>query len=507
MSGAAPPSSSTGLPTGTTGHRVGSIIGRKYRIRRLLGIGGMGAVYKAVNTNIGRTVAIKLLHPHLADDGVALQRFQREARAAAGVQHPGVVEILDMGMHGAAPFIVMEYVRGHATKTVLKRGPFAVEDAVQVAGQLAEALQVVHDRGILHRDLKPENVLLTSAPGIPLQVKVCDFGVAALMEGADAARSELTPTGRAMGTPFYTAPEIIQGRAPRDPRVDVYSIGVLLFEMLTGERPFRSRNLADLCAEIVAGDDPAIDADLPEGLAEVVARAMARDPRDRYPTALALQIALAPFGGPAPQDDPEPTDTFTLDLRDLCRREEAAGTARGVLGDGTISVEVARALREELDDNVPTGVLRRIASMTKLALPEGDGPTSDGALVHLDMADALLGSERTLVASTGRRLATLCRAQGLLPEGIPPELVFASAAELWSRFFDSGQATVREVGRGYGLLEITEQAAPHLARSVLMVGFLDRALMLCGARDVEVRLAEAMALGDPRDGIEASWSV
>ncbi len=492
-------------------HRIGALIGGKYRVRRVLGVGGMGVVYKAVNTNVGRTVALKVLHPHLADDGVALARFQREAQAAAGVDHPNVVEIFDMGMHAGSPFIVMEYVRGHSLQTVLReQGHLPEHDAVSVVGQALAALSAVHGRGVVHRDLKPENVLLSSGPGV-WQVKICDFGVAALLEAHESFASErqLTPMGRAMGTPFYTAPEVVRGGSPRDPRVDVYAAGVLLFELLTGERPFQERNVVELCAQILHTPAPPLRVMLPgisEALDAIVQRAMEKDPEARFQTALEMQNALIPFGGPTPNDDPEPTDTFTLDLRELTRRERDQTAGGPALGEGQVASEVVGAILDELRASVPTMVLRQLESSVGTSLLDGEPSTSDSVLALLDAADELAGMERRLVADAGRRLADACHEAGLLPAGVPPELVFASSGELWTRLFVDGEPRVREVGRGYGLLDIANQPFPHLARSVMMVGFLDRALDRAGGRDVEVRLAEAMALGDAQDRLEASWS-
>ncbi|MBC7174386.1 MAG: serine/threonine protein kinase, partial [Polyangiaceae bacterium] len=144
---------------------AGATIAGKYRVRRLLGQGGMGAVYKAENTAIGRTVAIKVLHPHLADDGITLARFQREARAAASVGHKHVVEVLDLGVEASgAPYLVMEYVRGKSLgKLIETEGPIEPRRAARICGQVLSGLAAVHDRKILHRDLKPENVFLTAA--------------------------------------------------------------------------------------------------------------------------------------------------------------------------------------------------------------------------------------------------------------------------------------------------------------------------------------------------------
>jgi len=248
--------------SGSIARLVGSLVAGKYRIKRLLGHGGMGSVYKAENVAIGRTVALKVLHTHLADDGVTLARFQREARLAASAGHAHVVEVLDMGVEpSGAPYLVMEYVRGHNLgKLLASEPPLDVARAARIAGGILAALAAVHTRGIVHRDLKPENVILTTRDGRPDFVKLLDFGISTFVDAAGDPNGplDLTPSGRTMSTPSYASPEQIQGDRGRDGRVDIWATGVLLYEMLAGQKPFAARNFPELCRAIVEDEPPSL---------------------------------------------------------------------------------------------------------------------------------------------------------------------------------------------------------------------------------------------------------
>ncbi|MBX3247615.1 MAG: serine/threonine protein kinase [Myxococcales bacterium] len=491
--------------------QVGTVVAGKYRVRRVLGVGGMGTVYKAENMTVGRTVALKLLHPHLADDGVALARFQREARVAASVDHPHVVEVLDLGIDElGAPYFVMEYVRGKSVAQVLAAsGPMPWERASRIIGQVLAALHAVHLRGVVHRDLKPENVLLTTVDGREDFVKVLDFGIAAFVESVmeSGASSELTPTGRTMTTPQYASPEQLLGGRGRDARVDVYAAGVLLYELLAAYRPFVADSLVALC-ELVTNAPPtplrAFRRDVPPALEAVIHRALAKAPDDRWPTAQAMQEALVPFGAVLEAEVPEPTDTFTIDLRALLAREGDA--PEPTQGHGVISPDVAAAIARQ-GELLGSGACVTACRARGLSWPPpSTGWIDDRYLDALEDVDRLLAAgDRRSIADAGRALGDRWLDQS--PFTAPPEAFFATAPALWQRCFRDGGATVKAVGRGYGLVVITGHPRPSVARAIFFVGLLDRALTRVGARSVEVRLARSAALGDPRDEIETSWSV
>lgn len=278
------------------------MVGGEYRIKGLLGAGGMGAVYEAGDAS-GGTVAVKVLHPHLAEDDVARARFLREARVLARIDHPHVVSVVDMGVGDDGEcFLVMEYVQGGSLAEMMDAcAPIDASRACDVVGQVLAGLGAVHGGGVVHRDLKPENVLLTVEEGRRDFAKILDFGIAAFTgEAARALNTELTPIGRVMTTLFYASPEQLAGvTTGRDARVDIYAAGVLLYEMLAGHRPFVDQNPVDLCRAIVSSPPPPMKVfrrDVPQGLEAVVLRALAKDPAERFSCAREMLEALAPFG-------------------------------------------------------------------------------------------------------------------------------------------------------------------------------------------------------------------
>ena len=507
--------------------RLGAVVAGKYRIKRLVGKGGMGAVYKAENTAIGRTVAIKVLHSHLADDGVTLKRFQREARAAAGIKHSRVVEVLDMGVEASGePYIVMEYVRGRSLSQLVRPDPpSGGRRGAARGGPSRDALATVHAAGIGHRDLKPANVLLTVQHGRPDFVKVFDFGIATFVESAWDATStgDLTPSGRTMGTPYYSPPEQIRGASVRDPRVDIYAVGVILYELVTGYRPFRGDHLVHLCRSIMNDPPPPLRVfrqDVPEAFEAIIQKALAKDPADRYQTARAMISALVPFGADPPvEEDVEPTDTLTTDLRTLRERERQVRSERGSVPPGPTQLDdlsgaVVVELREYLTQRIgQAGIAEVLAASAPEVHARWVANISDHGwypatlLNIIEVADRRFGKgDRKFVVDAGAHLADAARRAGRMDHMKSPELCFMQVAPLLGSLFCHGQPRATKHGSGYGELEVTGHPRPTLTLAVLMVGFLQRALMLAGAREVDVRLAKVAALGDPADVFEATWS-
>jgi serine/threonine protein kinase len=276
---------------------VGTLLAGRYLIKRLCGEGGMGRVYEAEHVEIGRRVAVKVLHPAYSRTPEVVERFRREARAASRVGHPNIVDVTDSGTtDDGSFFFVMEFIEGSELGLVIfKQGPMPFGRALHVAAQMCDALQAAHDAGIIHRDLKPENVLLISREGQPDFVKVLDFGIAKSAEVEETAKNggrRLTRPGVAMGTPEYMAPEQAAGR-PADPRSDIYAVGSIIYEMLTGTAPYDGDNVMEVLHKKANQAPPALRGlrpDLPDGVVALVERAMARSPSQR-PQSMGLLAA------------------------------------------------------------------------------------------------------------------------------------------------------------------------------------------------------------------------
>jgi serine/threonine-protein kinase len=279
------------MPVLTAEERVGGVLGGKYQLERILGEGGMGVVFEATHTWTSRRVAVKLLHPELSRDKSVAQRFLQEARSAAAIQHPNVVDVLDMGAEAdGTVYLVLELLEGEDLASRLARGSMSLVETLNVLMPVMGALASAHDRGIIHRDLKPENIFLHQEQG-SLQPKVLDFGLAKVIE---QDRNNKTRSGIIMGTPHYLAPE--QARADKNlgPPADVWAMGVLLYECISGELPFYADNATGVIIKVCSEDPPPLGerAHVPREIEYVVHRALARDIADRFPDMRALAVAL-----------------------------------------------------------------------------------------------------------------------------------------------------------------------------------------------------------------------
>lgn len=267
---------------------VGSTVLGKYHIDRLIGRGGMGAVFQATNAAIGKRVALKFLGIETSRDADAAIRFQREAEAASLAESPHIVQIFDSGRsERGLPFLVMELLTGEDLRARLRReGRLDVDAAVRIAGQVLKALRQAHGAGIVHRDLKPDNVFLCRRDDEPAFVKIVDFGISKLQQapGVDT----LTHKGAVLGTAFYMSPEQAQSFPDIDGRTDLFSVGAILYEMLTGEPPHSAPTYEAVLIAICTRDAADVRAkapEVPEKLARVIARALERDRDARYESA------------------------------------------------------------------------------------------------------------------------------------------------------------------------------------------------------------------------------
>jgi eukaryotic-like serine/threonine-protein kinase len=274
----------------------GFVLGR-YRILRLIGAGGMGSVYEAVHMEMGKAVALKVLREEAAADPQARARFLREAAAASRIQHPHVVNVTDYGAEDALPFIVMQLLRGEDLSDRLDRHPrgLAVSEAADILLAVCAGVFAAHGAGIVHRDIKPKNIFLARLSAEEISPRVLDFGISK-MEDLRAS-AVLTDPGALLGTTHYLSPEQVAGR-PVDARTDQHALGIVLYECLTGRRPYDGESAPAVLRAIATGRfvPPArLRPDLPAALDAAVLRAMAPDPAQRFPSAHALGEALLPF--------------------------------------------------------------------------------------------------------------------------------------------------------------------------------------------------------------------
>ena len=255
---------------------VGELIAGRYELEELVGRGGMSSVYRAKDRLLERTVAIKLLHEHYSRDDDYVERFRREARAAAQLSHPNIVTVIDRGEDGGRQFIVFEYIDGQNLKQLVEtKGRLPVRTALELAIEIGGALAFAHENGLVHRDVKPQNVLLGNG-----DVKVTDFGIARSVD----VQHGLTQTGTVLGTSDYIAPEQASGR-PVSALSDVYSLGVVIYELLAGEPPYGGDNFLAVAMRHVNDAVPSVVAvrpDVPLRLDAAIRRAMAKDPDERF---------------------------------------------------------------------------------------------------------------------------------------------------------------------------------------------------------------------------------
>jgi serine/threonine-protein kinase len=280
---------------------IGEVVADKYRIERLLGAGGMAEVYAAVNIRTDRHVALKWILPALAASPEVLARFRREALAAGRINHPNVVTIFDVVEHQGSACLVMELLAGETLAERMKRtGPMAFVEAVAIMLPAMRGVAAAHAHGVIHRDLKPDNIFLCmDADGSMRDCKVLDFGVSKLTVADAATTGNITLSGNVVGTPEYMAPEQVRAGKHADHRIDIYSLGVVFYELLAGRPPFVGEHFSGLMLDIMQRDPPPLHTlrtDVPRRLAGVIHRALARDLDRRYPDMPTYIMAVEAVG-------------------------------------------------------------------------------------------------------------------------------------------------------------------------------------------------------------------
>ncbi len=335
----------------------GTLLGT-YQLGRVVGRGGMGAVYEGVHTGVGKRVAIKTLLPHLANSRSSTQRFLREAKAAGRVRHPHTVDVTDVGVSDGVPFLVMELLEGENLLDRLARtGPMRPDIVVDLMLPVCSALVTAHTEGVVHRDLKPENIFVSRTRAGSEVVKVLDFGISHIAQD-DGAAVRLTGTNNVIGTPRYMSPEQTKGAKNADARSDQWSVGVMMYQCLTSQLPYDGDSFLEILQKLATTKAPApgkLTRGIPSGLDAVVMRTLSKDNKQRYASMRDLARALLPFASPHARAIWEPSFAEGA----LAPREER--TLR-VAVEGTMVVERPRA------SEWPRAIAMGIAAGLALAL-------------------------------------------------------------------------------------------------------------------------------------------
>ncbi|MGA9505469.1 MAG: serine/threonine-protein kinase, partial [Terriglobales bacterium] len=280
----------------TSGTKLGP-----YEIVASIGAGGMGEVYRARDTRLGRDVALKILPESFARESDRLRRFEQEARSVAALNHPNILAVFDVGQNNGSPFLVSELLEGESLREVLERGPLSQRKTIEYGVQIAQGLAAAHEKGIVHRDLKPDNVFVTKDG----RIKILDFGLAKLAQAAGSGSDDVTLTnehtaaGVVMGTASYMAPEQVRGEAS-DPRTDIFAFGAVLYEMLSGVRAFRRDTAAETMTAVLKDDPPELSDPshlVSPALERIVRRCLEKNPEQRFQSARDLSFALGALSG------------------------------------------------------------------------------------------------------------------------------------------------------------------------------------------------------------------
>jgi serine/threonine-protein kinase len=408
--------------------RVAAAIGGQYDIEGEIGRGGMSVVYRARDRRLNRPVAIKVLPPELAHDAAIRTRFTREAQMAAQLTHAHIVPIYDVGEQDGLAYFVMAIVHGGNLATLLTREPRQpIDEARRLLAEIADALAYAHLRGVIHRDIKPDNILLDESSG---RAMVTDFGIARAMEGS----TRLTATGIAVGTPAYMSPEQALGDREVDGRSDIYSLGVLGYQMLTGRLPFSAGNSMALLLKHVSETPRPIGelrTDAPKSIREAVERALMKSPEDRWPTAVSMREALlSDRGGPAWRAEQREPVRYTSPRPDGSRPELRAVSSRRA----TVSPDPkpgAAATRK-----LPNEIVMEPEHLASLTPPQRE----DLRLWHgrVNLLDRIKAMRGYTVLTLGAAVLSIVALVAGAEEGVPPLIVapivpLYMSLKLWRR--------------------------------------------------------------------------
>jgi serine/threonine protein kinase len=436
-----------------------SLVGRTlahYRINTAIGAGGMGEVYRATDSKLGREVALKVLPPDMARDPERLARFQREARAVAALNHPHIVTIYSVEESDGVHFLTMELVEGQPLDHRIPESGLPVQQIVEIAGALADALAAAHDKGIVHRDLKPANVMVTEEG----RVKVLDFGLAKEIRAANSSDATMTSAGHTevglvMGTPRYMSPEQIAGRT-LDHRTDIFSLGIILYEMSTGSRPFAGTSSAELASAILRDTPPLVTdlrANLPADLARIIQRCLQKSAADRFQSARDIRNELRGINTAKAEASPTSCTTTTGSRpatapdSGAARAEEGFWVAVLPFKHGSGNAELT-ALAEGITEDILTG-LSRFSYLKVIS----QSSTSRFANVSVDVRSAGRGlGARYLLEGSIRQAGSRLRIAAQLVDAI-------SGVHLWAETYD-------RPFQAEAIFELQDDVAPRIVSTI-----------------------------------------
>jgi len=393
---------------------IGTTVAARYRVERLLGSGGMGAVYLAEHVHMRKPVALKVLHKELAGVNEVVARFEREAIAAGRIEHPNVAPATDFGkLEDGSFYLVLEYVDGKSLRDLIAEGPLAWERAVAIARQIVSALVAAHAAGIVHRDLKPDNVMLVAQPDGTERVKVLDFGIARVTL-AEPQRdvTHLTKVGAVMGTVAYMSPEQALGEEV-DERTDLYALGVIVHEMITGRVPFDADSAAQILAKQITQNAPPLPSGSPAALDALVTELLGKTRVERPPSARAVLERLDGLG--TPSSAPGVATTATSLAKDPKKLVIGAGLAIGVVaalgiaamsGEGASTAQPA-AVTSGAAPSLPSAASE--ASSKRIGERAERGPSVEPSVVDATPAAPSASTPAAATASSTSRGAPAAR--------------------------------------------------------------------------------------------------
>jgi serine/threonine protein kinase len=376
-----------------------------YEVLALLGAGGMGQVYRARDSQLGRDVAIKVL-ANLATDPDRLRRFEQEARVAAALNHPNILAVYQLGVHQGAPYLVSELLEGETLREQIKRGPVPVRRAIDYGVQIARGLDAAHHKGIVHRDLKPENLFITRDE----RVKILDFGLAKLTQpwqGSELGTSTLTAgtePGAVMGTVSYMSPEQVRGERT-DYHTDIFALGAILYEMLSGSRAFKKPTSAETMAATLTEDPPPISQpNIPPSLQRVVHRCLEKKPEARFQSASDLAFALEGL-----------SDTATVSTTKMAPAQSSGVRVAQIAGVGIVLVIMALVFWRMVPAAIP--VVEQVRQLTDDGNPKSTVSTivSDGSRVYFDETDLgqIISNQVSITGGQATTVSTSRQANGI----------------------------------------------------------------------------------------------